>query len=68
MNDHGNSSHASYAPTLERFFGDKLTNFDYGQYGLASGDSISGCVVFQLPTSVSSSKVEFNAENGDGGE
>jgi hypothetical protein len=36
------------------------TNFNSGEYTLSPGDAIRGCVVFQLPTSISIKRVQFS--------
>lgn len=42
----------------------ECTNFNEGQYTLASGENITGCVVFQLPNGINVSKVQFQTEEG----
>lgn len=46
----------------------QCTNFNDGDYTLAGGESITGCVVFQLPTGISTSKVQFQDSSDDTGE
>ncbi len=41
-------------------------DFNGGSYTLAPGDTLSGCVVFQLPVSVKVSKVQFTPSGGFG--
>ena len=38
----------------------ECTNFDYGMFILAPGDSETGCVVFQVPDTATASKVQFS--------
>jgi hypothetical protein len=40
------------------------TNFHSGIYTLAPGESSTGCTVFQLPSSVNATKVEFQTMSG----
>lgn len=42
----------------------ECTNFGAGAFTLAPGDSETGCVVFQVPDAVTTSKVQF-AVNGN---
>ena len=42
------------------------TNFDNGEFTVATGSTSTGCVVFQLPTGVSVSKVRFDINGGFG--
>lgn len=42
----------------------ECTNFNSGQYTLAAGQSTTGCVVFQVPDSVTTSKIEFQVQSG----
>ncbi len=42
----------------------ECTNFNSGQYTLAPGESATGCVVFQLPNTVTTAKVEFQTQSG----
>jgi hypothetical protein len=55
-----------YSPDFDNV--SECTNFNDGSYDLAPGDTESGCVVFQLPQSVSVSKVQFVDDNSKGGE
>lgn len=43
----------------------ECTNFDEGDYTLSSGESASGCVVFQLPSNVTVSRVQFTDESAE---
>lgn len=45
----------------------ECTNFNSGTYQVAPGESLTGCVVFQIPTSVNISKVEWSPTSGFGG-
>lgn len=40
------------------------TNFADGEFTLLPGNSVSGCVVFQLPTNVSAKSVQFSFDSG----
>ncbi|MFY9783363.1 MAG: fibronectin type III domain-containing protein [Acidimicrobiales bacterium] len=42
----------------------ECTNFSYGIFQLAGTDTVSGCVVFQLPTAVSVATVDFSMAPG----
>lgn len=42
------------------------TNFDSGTFTVAAGTSSTGCVVFQVPTGVTVSKVRFDINGGFG--
>jgi hypothetical protein len=42
----------------------ECTNFSSGQYTLASGESATGCVIFQLPDAIKPAKVQFQTESG----
>jgi hypothetical protein len=42
----------------------ECTNFNGGQYTLPKGGSEQGCVVYQMPTSVTVSKVQYNPNSG----
>lgn len=42
----------------------ECTNFSSGQYTLAAGESTTGCVVFQVPDSVNTAKVQFQTTSG----
>lgn len=53
----------SYTPTLASDI-TGCTNFDSGSYTLAAGNSVVGCVVFQIPTGVTVAKVHYNLEAG----
>jgi Domain of unknown function (DUF4352) len=44
------------------------TNFSYGTYTLATGASATGCVVFQVPNGVSTSKIQFQTRGGYSGD
>ena len=43
------------------------TNFNSGEYQINPGQSATGCVVFQLPTTIKVSKVEWSPNGGFGG-
>ncbi len=45
----------------------ECTNFNSGSYTLAPGASVTGCVVFQLPTGVSPKQVQFQPTGFTGG-
>jgi len=60
------SDQQSYTPSLLGVSG--CTNFSDGTYTLAPGDSVVGCVTFQLPTAVSVAKAQFSLTGGFGGE
>jgi hypothetical protein len=45
----------------------ECTNFNGGNYDLSPGQSTTGCVVFQIPASVSPATVEWSADGGFGG-
>ena len=45
----------------------ECTNFNDGEYEIASGQSLTGCVVFEIPTSVSVAKIEWSPDGGFGG-
>lgn len=49
----------SYTPDFNSV--SECTNFNGGVYTLASGESSTGCVVFQVPTGVSPAKVQFSS-------
>lgn len=42
----------------------QCTNYTYGEIDVPAGDSASGCVVFQLPTSVTVQSVQFSLDAG----
>jgi hypothetical protein len=42
------------------------TNFNSGQYNIASGQSQTGCVTFQIPNAVTVAKVQFTDNAGMG--
>jgi Domain of unknown function (DUF4352) len=42
----------------------ECTNFDNGEFQLGPGESATGCVVFQLPTSVTVTKVHWTPDSG----
>lgn len=45
----------------------ECTNFNDGDIRLAAGESISGCVVFQLPTGINAVKVQYTPDSGFSG-
>lgn len=49
----------SYTPDYNSV--SECTNFNSGVYTLASGESSTGCVVFQVPTGVNPAKVQFSS-------
>lgn len=42
----------------------ECTNFNFGEFALPTGDSATGCVVFQLPTAVTVASVQFSLDAG----
>ncbi len=52
------SDNDSYTPISATI--SKCTNFDYGEFRLAPGRSVSGCVVFQIPTTVAIAEVRWS--------
>jgi hypothetical protein len=42
----------------------QCTNFTYGAFALPSGDTATGCVLFQLPTAVTVKSVQFTLDAG----
>lgn len=42
----------------------ECTNFNDGSYTLAAGESTTGCVVFEVPDAVTTSKVQFQTISG----
>jgi hypothetical protein len=42
----------------------ECTNFNSGEYALPKGQPEIGCVIFQMPTAVAVSKVEYNPNSG----
>ena len=45
----------------------ECTNFNDGEYQLNPGQSVTGCVVFELPDGVKLSKIEWSPNGGFGG-
>ena len=43
------------------------TNFSSGSYTIAQGSTSTGCVIYQIPTGVKVSKVQFSLSGGFGG-
>lgn len=56
------SDNQSYSADMNDIAG--CTNFNQGEFTLSPGSAVTGCVVFQLPTGVSVSKVQFAANMG----
>ncbi len=42
----------------------ECTNFDNGQYTLAQGQSVTGCVTFEVPTGVRITRIRYNPNSG----
>ena len=42
----------------------QCTNFTFGEFQLPTGDTATGCVVFQLPTAVTVASVQFSLDAG----
>jgi hypothetical protein len=42
----------------------ECTNFNFGEFALPTGDTATGCVVFQLPTAVTVKSVQFSLDAG----
>ena len=42
----------------------QCTNFTYGEFQVSSGDTATGCVLFQLPVSVTVTSVQFTLDAG----
>lgn len=59
------SDNQSYTPDFDSV--SECTNFDNGQITLAAGESVTGCVVFQLPTGVTAAKVQYTPDSGFSG-
>jgi hypothetical protein len=64
INDDANSTVTVIGSDNQTYQGDfnsisECTNFNDGSYTLASGESTTGCVTFQVPTGVSVAKVRF---------
>jgi hypothetical protein len=51
------SDNQTYTPAFDNLAG--CTNFNNGSYTLAAGETTTGCVAFQVPTGVTTSKVRF---------
>lgn len=56
------SDEQSYRPGFATVSG--CTNFTYGQFLLAEGESVTGCVSFALPPGVSPAKVRYAPSSG----
>lgn len=56
------SDNQTYSADFSNIAG--CTNFDSGNFTVAAGSSSTGCVVFQIPTGVTVSKVRFNVVSG----
>lgn len=52
----------SYSPDFDSVA--ECTNFNNGSFALGAGESVSGCVVFQLPTGVNVAKVQWAPSEG----
>lgn len=71
INDDANSDTAvigsdnqTYSPDFDSIAG--CTNFNDGSYTLTKNESVTGCVVFQVPTGVNVSKVQYGSALGFG--
>ncbi len=60
------SDNQTYTADLNSLAG--CTNFNSGSYALSPDDTSTGCVAFQLPTGVTTSKVRFALFGGVKGE
>ena len=58
------TDHQIYTATIGPVSG--CTNFDNGQYAVAPGTTLVGCVTFQLPTGANVAVVRFNPSGGLG--
>lgn len=56
------SDNQSYSPDFSDVA--ECTNFNSGSFNLGAGESVSGCVVFQVPTAVTVAKVQFTPSAG----
>ena len=54
------SDDQSYSPDFDDVT--ECTNFNDGEYQLSPGQSLTGCVVFQLPTSVTVAQVQWSPD------
>jgi hypothetical protein len=54
-----------YQPSFDDVKG--CTNFNSGEFGLAPGGTVVGCVVFEIPKRVRPTKVVFDPSSGFGG-
>ena len=58
------SDNQSYTSSLASVSG--CTNFTSGEIKLTQGSTVSGCVVFELPTAVTVSKIQYTNNSGFG--
>jgi hypothetical protein len=56
------SDNQTYSPSFDSLNG--CTNFNNGQYTLTAGDSVDGCVAFQVPNGVNVAKIQFQTVSG----
>lgn len=56
------SDDQAYTPDFDSLAG--CTNFATGEVNLMAGQTLAGCVAFELPNGVSASKVDFGTEEG----
>ena len=59
------SDNQSYTSDLNNV--SECTNFSNGQYTLAAGESSTGCVTYQLPNGVNTTKIQFQTNSGMSG-
>jgi hypothetical protein len=59
------SNNQTYAADFVALVG--CTNFDEGEFQLNPGQSTTGCVAFQVPNAVATSKIEWSPSGGSGG-
>ncbi len=60
------SDNQSYTAYISEVSG--CTNFRNGHYTLAAGESATGCVVFQVPNTVKTVKIQFQTGSGTSGD
>jgi ABC-type Fe3+-hydroxamate transport system substrate-binding protein len=60
------SDNQGYSPDFSNV--SECTNFNDGSFELGPGESVSGCVVFQLPTGVTVAKVQWSPSSGFSGD
>ncbi len=56
------SDNQSYSPIFSNVAG--CTNFNNGEYQLTPGESVSGCVVFEVPATVTVARVQWSPTSG----